>query len=318
LQHTVSSLSFSENGSSNGLNDLAFFDYQSASYTTRLVTNAVFRDASSWYHIVLSVDTTQVTSSNRVKIYVNGSQITSFSTETYPGQNTDLVLNNTVGHIIGAYTATRFRHSDGYMAEVNFIDGSALDPTSFGEFKSDIWVPKTYTGSYGTNGFYLTFEDGAAIGDDLSGNTNDWTANNLVATDVVLDSPTNNYCVWSAISKLTTGTLSDGNLSSTGAAIGTIPATAHQSYWEITANAASVVGGVKNEAGTEHTIAIADTKTFGFRVDSSGDLDYINITDGGSWTNITTGLTGEWFPYAEGGANTLNAGQLSFAATPPH
>jgi hypothetical protein len=123
--------------------------------------------------------------------------------------------------------------------------------------------------------------------------------------------------VWSAISKLTTGTLSDGNLSSTGAAIGTITATDHQSYWEITANAASVVGGVKNEAGTEHTISIADTKTFGFRVDSSGDLDYINITDGGSWTNITTGLTGDWFPYAEGGANTLNAGQLSFAATPP-
>jgi hypothetical protein len=315
--NTVSSLSFSENGSSNGLNDLAFFDFQSASYTTRLVTSAVFRDASAWYHVVLTVDTTQATASDRVKIYVNGSQITSFSTETYPSQNTDLVLNNTVAHIIGAYTNTRFRHSDGYLAEVNFIDGTALDPTSFGEFKSGVWIPKEYTGSYGTNGFYLSFADSAAIGDDLSGNGNDWTPSGLASTDVLLDSPTENYCVWNHVSALTTGTLSDGNLSSTGAAIGTFSVTDFPSYWEITANAASVVGGVKNEAGTEHTTSIASSKTYGFRLDSGGDLEYRNITDAGSWTSLTTALTGDWFPYAEGGANTLNAGQATLAATPP-
>ena len=183
--------------------------------TTYRVTTQVFRDVSAWYHLVVVLDTTQATASNRVKFWVNGVQITGFSTSNDPALNADLAFNNNVPHAIGAdipNTGAR-NFFDGYMAEVNFIDGTALDPTSFGETKSGIWIPKAYSGSYGTNGFYLSFADSAAIGDDLSGNGNDWTANNLVATDVMLDSPTENYCVLNALDNYNTGaTLSEGNL----------------------------------------------------------------------------------------------------------
>ena len=124
-----------------------------------LTTTQVFRDTSAWYHIVIEVDTTQATASDRVKFYVNGEQITSFGTSTYPSQNYDTSINNSVSHYLGKYI---FLSSDllfdGYLAEVNFIDGQALDPTDFGELKSGVWVAKEYAGSYGTNGFYLPFK----------------------------------------------------------------------------------------------------------------------------------------------------------------
>jgi hypothetical protein len=164
----------------------------------------------------LAVDTTQATSTNRIKIYVNGTQQTDFIASTYPSQNTDMMTNNNVASYLGR-EVNGGQYFDGYLAEVNFIDGTALDPTSFGETKSGIWVPKAYSGAYGTNGFYLSFADSAAIGDDLSGNGNDWTANNLVATvvlDVLLDSPTQNWCVhWLAGNGTASNT--DGSITST-------------------------------------------------------------------------------------------------------
>lgn len=184
--------------------------------TSRVSASNIFRDTSAWYHVVVALDTTEATAANRVRIYINGAEV-SYSETSYPALNSDWFINNNLAHNLGRNPVATSRKFDGYLAEVNFIDGLALDPTSFGEFKSDIWVPKTYTGSYGTNGFYLSFSDSAAIGDDLSGNTNDWTANNLVASDVMLDSPTNNYCVWSAIDKDGDVTLSEGNMRATGA-----------------------------------------------------------------------------------------------------
>ena len=172
-----------------------------------IVTTAVFRDVSAWYHIVAVHDTTEGTASNRFKIYVNGVQQT--TSGTYPSG--DGVINNTVEHGIGGQTSTNF--FDGYMAEVNFIDGQALDPTSFGEVKSGIWIPKDTSGlTFGTNGFRLAFADGAAIGDDTSGNTNDFTVNNLVASDVVPDSPTNNFATWNTLDKYNYNAPSEGNL----------------------------------------------------------------------------------------------------------
>tara|TARA_Y100000592_G_scaffold52570_1_gene83052 strand:+ start:13013 stop:16744 length:3732 start_codon:yes stop_codon:yes gene_type:complete len=126
----------------------------------RLTTNAVLRDTSSWYHIVIVADTSQSTSSDRLKIYVNGEQITSFSTSTYPSQNYEGQINNTVLHALGREGASSNDYFDGYLAEVNFIDGTALDPTSFGETKEGIWIPKDPTGlTYGTNGFRLPFTE---------------------------------------------------------------------------------------------------------------------------------------------------------------
>ena len=206
-------------------------------------SSAVYRDPSAWYHVVLAVDTTQATNSNGVKIWVNGVQ-QSLSFGAY-NQNADTYWNAALSHRIGEFNGS---YLDGYMAEVNFIDGSALDPTSFGEFRSGIWVPKAYSGSYGTNGFYLPFSDSAAIGDDLSGNGNDWTPSGLASTDVMLDSPTNNYAVLSPLAKyLTNITTSDGNLTATKAAastndriFGSIGVSSGQWYWE--ANVSALTG----------------------------------------------------------------------------
>ena len=182
-------------------------------------TNRLFRDVSAWYHIVVAVDTTQVTDTDRVKIYINGQQETSFSLSSYPTKDNDTTINkNGNDHLIGKYGGNTSRMWDGYIAEFNLIDGTALAPTSFGEDNNGQWRPIEYSGgSYGNNGFYLSFADSSAIGDDLSGNGNDFTANNLVASDVVPDSPTNNFATLNPLAEdgvniKTAAVLSEGNL----------------------------------------------------------------------------------------------------------
>jgi hypothetical protein len=140
--------------------NIDLFQYTS-SFDFRLITTQVFRDPSAWYHIVWSVDTTQATSTNRVKLYVNGEQVTSFTTATYPSLNFDTAFNYTGPHLISARGAggSVQEFFDGYLTEVNFIDGQALTPSDFGETNSTtgVWQPIEYTGTYGTNGFYLPF-----------------------------------------------------------------------------------------------------------------------------------------------------------------
>ena len=201
-----------------------------------LETTQVFRDPSAWYHIMLVVDTTQATASNRVKYYVNGTQITAFATTDYPTQNSTTTINSAVAHNIGAYTSST-QYLDGYLTEVNFIDGQALTPSSFGETNTvtGVWQPKKYAGTYGTNGFFLNFSDNsaataAAIGKDYSGNGNNWTPNNISVTagvtyDSMLDVPTpwadggngrGNYAVINPLDRSNGGnapTMSNGNLS---------------------------------------------------------------------------------------------------------
>ena len=152
-----------------------------------LVTNAVHRDPSAWYHIVVALDTTQATPANRLKFYVNGQEQTSFYSSTYPSQDAELEINKAIAHNIGKRTYTS-NYFDGYLAEVNFIDGSALDHEDFGEFDNNgVWRPIRYTGSYGTNGFYLPWSD-ATIGTDLTSTATltapfGGTAENARATD---------------------------------------------------------------------------------------------------------------------------------------
>jgi hypothetical protein len=183
----------------------------------RLSTSQVFRDVSAWYHCVVAIDTTQSTASDRVKIYVNGDRVTDFDTEVYPSLNKTLNgFNNNAAHAIGARAwsgAAGFY--DGYLAEINFIDGTALDASSFGEYNDDgVWIPKAYDGSYGTNGFYITGADSADLGADDSGNGNDFTSSGLTAADQVTDSPTDNYGVMNPLDngRPSNITLSDGNL----------------------------------------------------------------------------------------------------------
>ena len=120
-----------------------------------LITNRLFRDPSSWYHIVVAIDTTNSTADDRIKIYVNGVQETSFASRTNPSLNFETKVNNTVLHRLGLQRYGSYW--DGYMAEVNFLDGLAYDASYFGETKDGVWIPKEYSGSYGTNGFYLPF-----------------------------------------------------------------------------------------------------------------------------------------------------------------
>jgi len=175
---------------------------QNASLNT---SDMVFRDVSAWYHIVVEVDTTQATSSNRVKIYVNNSQIT-FGTNNYPSQNYDYAYNNNDVHKIGGRSSGNY--FDGYMSEVTFIDGQQLDPTSFGEFDEDsgIWKPIDVSGlTFGNNGFYLEFkqagtsQNSSGMGADTSGNDNHYAVNNLTAIDQMVDTPTNNYATFNPL-----------------------------------------------------------------------------------------------------------------------
>jgi len=208
--------------------------------SANLQTTALFRDPSAWYNLVLAVDTTQSTSTDRVKFYVNGSQITSFSTSTYPSQNYDTGYNHTsYTNAIGRRQSTSSLYWDSYLAEVNFIDGTALTADSFGETKDGIWIPKSSSGlTFGTNGFYLPFDDSSAIGDDESSNTNDFTVVNLAASDVVLDSPTNNWCTLNPIDDHDgTPVFSEGNLrvsiEDNAEAFGTFGVSSGKWYWEI-------------------------------------------------------------------------------------
>ena len=178
-----------------------------------LVTNRVFRDPSAWYHIVLAVDTTQGTAANRMKLYVNGVQETSFSEAGYPNQNTDTAVNNTVQHRIGDSNLETF--FNGYIAETILVDGQQLAPTSFGVANSDgVWTPIIYSGTYGTNGFNLQFENAAALGTDSSPNGNTFTVNNLTSIDQSTDYPVVNFATANSLVVIgnTGQTYADGNL----------------------------------------------------------------------------------------------------------
>jgi hypothetical protein len=174
-------------------NTLKFFNNVAAT-VSQIRTNRVFRDVSAWYHIVCVWDSSNATAGDRMKMYINGVEETSFQTDANPGSSDNSMINNTQLHQIGRVDSTYY--FDGYMAEAVLIDGQALDPTSFGEFDEDsgIWKPIDVSGlTFGTNGFYLDFEDSAALGDDVSGNGNDFTVNNLTAIDQTTDTPTNNF-----------------------------------------------------------------------------------------------------------------------------
>ncbi len=251
--------------------------------TSYLTTTQVFRDPSSWYHILCVVDTTSPTANNRIRFYINGTEITSFSTRNNPSLNNDLGINQASQHQIGQNLFGSY--FDGYLAEINFIDGQALTPSSFGETDAITgrWKAKAYSGTYGTNGFYLKFADNSGttattLGKDSSGNGNNWTPNNFSVTagagnDSLVDSPTNygsdtglggevrgNYATLSPLE-----TFSPSNLASLGnglleasisaganayySAVSTQAMTRGKWYWEVLASSISGSAGTWMEIG---------------------------------------------------------------------
>jgi len=287
-------------------NAFEFFDYTSA-YRLYLVTTQVFRDTSGWYHIVLAFDTTQATASNRIKLYINGSQVTVFSTATYPTQNLDSYINNNIATYLGSYnnagTGINFPFS-GYLTEVNFIDGQALDPSYFGETDTitDVWKPKKYAGTYGTNGFFLNFKDNSDItastlGKDYSGNGNNWTPSAAFSVtagsgnDSMIDTPTlyadggngrGNYATLNVLAKAFTtggsGTTSNGNLQIAYTATNwyghksTIAVTSGKWYYEVE----NTTGTFQVMCGFSLTTVFAENNSGVYRYRSTGEK--INTT----------------------------------------
>ncbi len=185
----------------------------------QVITSMKFRDPSAWYHIVVAYDSPQSTASDRIKIYVNGEQQTDFATANYPAQGLGSRIGTTDVQDIGKNAYNQNVYSDFYITEVNYISGSALTPASFGETKADTWIPKKYTGSYGSHDYYLDFATRATDPIDASGQGNNWTDTNVVATDWMIDSPTNNWATLTSIGPRNAHyggpTLTQGNLTAT-------------------------------------------------------------------------------------------------------
>ena len=179
---------------------LEYIQKNDGSTSVNVITTRKFRDISAWYHIVMQYDSAQSTSSNRLKFYVNGTQETSFDTTSYPAQNLDGKLNQAGTPLDIGQDGNNSLYFDGYMTEFVFVDGQALDPTSFGEFNSDsptIWQPIDVSGlTFGDDGFYLDFENSGSLGADVSGNSNNFTVNNLTSIDQSTDTCTNNFATF--------------------------------------------------------------------------------------------------------------------------
>jgi hypothetical protein len=250
---------------------MQIYNAPSGSSSINLTTNRLFRDCNAWYHIVVAVDTTQATGSNRVKLYVNGVQETSFSTETYGSQNEDFFINSTNLHTIGR-RQDNSQYFDGSMAHVHFIDGTAYDADTFGETDATtgIWKPKTAPSvTYGTNGFFLKFENSAAFGTDSSGNANNFTVNGTMTQNI--DTPSNVFSTLNALQPISSISYSNGNLTFTNSSSNhrmvnsTLAVSSGKYYAEVKA---STLGGNYPQIG------IIDPDKF-------DNDDYLGSADGG-------------------------------------
>ncbi len=296
-------------------NDKLFFqNYTSGSQVTA-TTTAVYRDPSAWYHIVLAIDTTQGTAANRAKIYVNGVQQDGFNGSSFSSSQ-QFWINFTYTHRIGSrQLSSADSFSEQYLTEVYFIDGQALTPSSFGttDDQTGVWEPIAYTGTYGTNGFYLPFSNTAStstLGNDFSGNSNNWTTNNISLTsgstyDSMVDVPTQwipyntagdtgalfrgNYCVLNPLDKNASSiTISNGNLqyatSSTNFGVrATVAVSSGKWYWE--ANMTTVT-----------------------------NVPIIGIADA-TWALTWVGVNAGSYGYGSGGAKYNNGGAVAYGAS---
>ncbi len=203
---------------------LAFYGKGGNAGGASLKTNASLRDHSAWYHIMVAVDTTQGTDTNRVKIYLNG-ELQTLASTTYPAQNYDGGWGNNREMAIGWGTGANNGYPyDGLMAETIYIDGTAQAVTDLGESKNGVWIPKDPSGlTFGDNGFWLKYESSSDLGNDSSGNNNDFSVTNISAHDQMLDSPTfnsssngGNFCTYNPLNAGSYATLSEGNLKALG------------------------------------------------------------------------------------------------------
>jgi len=280
------------------------YDQGGSSYNLRWVTpttGPLFRDPAAWYHFVLAVDSTQGTQSNRVKVYINGVDISSdFTQTTNTSQNDDFHVNTSSKVQQIGRSQNNNNYYDGYLAEFVMIDGSQLTPTSFGEFDEDsptIWKPKDVSGlTFGTNGFYLDFENSSALGNDVSGNDNDFTANNLAATDQSTDTCTNNFATMNPLdNSVSAGTFSEGSLKiaysgSNGSGVpltSTFAVTQGKWYFEVkltsTNDTGNAIGITDINAHSNAAANRLGLSTYSYAIDDSNGKIYNNNDSGTSY-----------------------------------
>jgi hypothetical protein len=301
-----------------GASTTTFFGFNSSDQltlslngSTAFTSTAVFRDPTAHMHVVYQQNGSAQT------CWVNNTSVAT-------GTTAASIFNTAIVHTLGASNATNF--FDGLMSNVTFVDGQALTPSSFGETNvtSGQWFPKAYSGTYGTNGFLLEFKDATStttIGNSSTG-SNNWTTSGISVTagvtfDQMTDTPTLNTATLNPL-VASAANISWANLrSGTTAVQGTVDALLFNSYWEVTAAGSAVTAGTISGTGTTNTTTVTANKVFGFRLTAAGALDFINITDAGSWTSITTGLTGQQFPYGITAAADWNFGQRPFIGSVP-
>ena len=286
--------------------------YYEGSSLLQLVTNAVYQDTGGWYHICVAIDTTQSTNTNRAKIYINGLQVTSLATATYCNQDVDISINTSSYRMAIGVGTSNGDAADGYAAETVFIDGSALAPTSFGEFDEDsprIWKPIDVSGlTFGTNGFYLDYEDSSNLGNDVNGGT-DLTEVNLAATDQTTDTPENNFAT---LNPLYNNSLvyTEGNCKITEAgdwqsSFSTIGATSGKWYMEFKCSAST--GGTNNFSGgicaldgvSDAAIALtvpggsgSSIISYGYENDGTKDVKNTSSSYGSTYGSASTDIIG--------------------------
>jgi len=254
------------------------------------------RDPASWYHFVFAMDTTQGTQSNRMKVYINGELITADANAL--GSDTDYPFFDDVVNRIGSWTPSggaAGRYMEGYMAEIHLIDGAQKTASDFGKYDSTTgeWVPIKYAGAYGDQGAYLTGQDSSALGDDTSGEGNDFASSGLAANDQMSDSPTNNHCTWNL---LQTGSnissMSNGNLVATGTSgdaakwmsLGTMAVSSGKWYFEITSGGARIGAGFTTSASLTQAnlnTGPVDVNVETFVITDGGEI-YYGTTDSGN------------------------------------
>lgn len=296
------------NGSSNSFDakfdandNLDVYNYLNAGFGARLITNRLFRDPSSWYHVVVIYDSGNSTEAQRLRIYVNGTEETSFSTTNYPSinENSDLNVSGSTFDIGRQQNGAQF--FNGYLTDINLIDGQALTPSTFGETDSTTgeWKPKVdFTGvTYGTNGFRLQFGNAAALGTDTSGNTNTLTVNNAGTNAKTVDTASNNFITFNPLANKYAGsTFSFGNLKVTmGSSQYTWNATTFglasgKWYWEVKPLAMAsgtdnfLTGVVSRETPDGSGDQLGETESVIYRNNGNSKKDGSNATYGAAFT----------------------------------
>jgi len=292
------------------------FGYSAAlSYYQRQQIDQLYRDPSAWYHWVFAYDTTATTTADRFKIYVNGVELDQSNwtnITTFP-LNADTGWNESGRpHEIGEYAddvSSTDTHM--YMAQFAVVDGQQLDASSFGEFKNGIWVPKDLSSlTWGNNGFWLDFADSSNLGNDVSGNNNDFTSSGLTSSDQMIDTPTNNFATWNSLIPSTV-TYSEGNIKAlpTGVNHSTLATQGFSSgkyYWECRLD--SQAGAGYSPIGVTNYGSATTWYSTSFAV-----WTYINQTGGTSPGATTTSSSGS-VVYHYDNSGTYTAGQIIMCA----